>query len=61
MLASSFSEVPGDSERTTKKKTPLKTVTSGTQKGDRHTSDARGKRPGDHLEQLKRVVTLVLD
>lgn len=35
-------DVPGDSEGATKKKTPLKTVTSGTQKGDRHTSDARG-------------------
>ena len=59
MLASSFSAVPGDSEGTTKKKTPLKTGTSGTQKDNQHASDARGKRPGDHLEKLKRVVTLV--
>lgn len=59
MLASSFSAVPTDSEGTTKKKTPLMTGTSGTQKDNQHASDAQGKRPGDHLEQLKRVATLV--
>ena len=60
MLASSFSAVTGESEETTKKKTPLKTETNGTQMNNQHTSNAQGKRSsGDHLAQLKRVVTLV--
>ena len=59
MLASSFSAVPCDSEGTTKMKTSLKTGTSGTQKDNQHASDARGKRPGYYLKQLKRLVTIV--
>lgn len=43
MLASSFSAVPTYSEGTTRKTTPLKTGTSGTQNDNQHASDARGK------------------
>ena len=59
MLASSFSAVTGESEETTRKKTPLRTETNGTQMNNQHTSYAQGKRSGDHLAQLKRVVTLI--
>ena len=53
-----FFAVPGDSEERTKKKTTLKKGTDGRQKQNQNASNVQGKRPGNHLEQLKLQETL---